>query len=467
MGDFLPNTQALWYAIAVVDVLAIGTALLRLHGVNSTLAWIFFILAFPGVGALIYFTFAAPYIRRTPVRARRRRHPLGPADTSPRPEAVAVLPVVERLTRLPRTHGNRVELLARDPAAYMAIERALSAAKTSIWAEYFIIQNDETGLRFMDTLIERAQAGVEVRLLFDAVGTWWFDRKRLKALREAGARVEAFLPVNPFRRRWSAHLRNHRKLVVIDGEIGFTGGMNVGDEYSGRAFLRGGRHFTDTHLTVRGPAVSDLAQIFADDWSFATDERLQAVEVEPLADGTSTVAIVPSGPDQVHNASAMAFFTGVATARSRAWLTSPYFIPDAPLLRALSGAALGGCDVRVLVPATSDQRLVRAAARSFYRELLRCGVRIFEYQPTMLHAKTMVVDSAWCMVGSANIDIRSFKLNFELGALIADATFAAQLEALYLHELTQSVEIDAEAWRTATLPRRLMQGAARLFAPLL
>jgi cardiolipin synthase len=460
-------SPAWWYAIAALDVVVIGRALLRRHGAQGTLAWILAIIAFPVIGALAFLMLGAPVMRRRPKRARRARAPL-PPQVEPQPTSAGpVLAVAERLTRLPPSVGNTVTLMTRTEDGFTRIERCLEQATTSIWAEYYIIRNDETGRRFVDLLTERARAGVEVCLLYDAVGSWLLDNRRLAALRDAGARLAAFLPVNPLRRDWSANLRNHRKLVVVDGEIGFTGGMNVGDEYSGRALRRGGLHFRDTHLELRGPAVSDLAATFAEDWAFATDETLTVREVPPLEDGTCTVAIVPSGPHQPTNASAMAYFTGIATARHRVWLSCPYFVPDGATLRALSSAAIRGCDVRVLVPKDNDIRIVGAAGRSYYGELLRVGVRIFEYRPSMLHAKSMVVDGAWSFVGSANIDIRSFQLNFELGALVADRAFADILEHRFEEELADSDEIDLEAWSSYGMARRLAHGVARLFTPMM
>jgi len=200
--------------------------------------------------------------------------------------------------------------------------------------------------------------------------------------------------------------------------------MNVGDEYSGRARWKGKQYFHDTHLSLRGPAVWDLAATFAEDWRFATGESLEPPPPpEPSCPG-SIVTVVPSGPDQEYNANALTYFAGIASARRRCWLQSPYFIPDQPTTQALLSAQMRGVDVRVLLPERCDLRLVGAAARTYYRELLRGGVRIFEYQPSMLHGKVMVVDGAWALVGSANVDVRSFRLNFELGALVVDAAFA-------------------------------------------
>jgi cardiolipin synthase len=401
------------------------------------------------------------------------------------PGEITLLRLAANTTDLEPTGGNGVELLAENSRAFERIEEALRGAQRSIWAESYIIKKDETGQRFMDLLIEKARAGLDVRLLYDAVGSFSIDGRRLAALREAGGRAQAFLPMNPLRKRWAVNLRNHRKLIVVDGVIGFTGGMNIGNEYSGqlRRRVREMRrpdpdHFQDAHLRLKGPAVADLSQTFAEDWAFATDEELLLPPVpKPLdgrgeidlhdADGSAVAAIIPSGPDQEHNANGMIYFAGIASARRRIWLESAYFIPDQALLTALVSSALRGVDVRVLVPAFSDIGLVRAAARTYYPALVRGGVRVYEYQPSMLHSKTLVVDGRWGLVGSANMDIRSFRLNFELSALVMGKAFARDLEEHFVADMAQSIEITAELLRAQGWWARLRDGLARLMSPLL
>lgn len=474
-------TQLLTYfgeVVVLLDIYVVFRAITRGHGVESTIAWILAIIAFPVVGALGYLLLARPKLRG--VRRRKRvsrelaRQKLAAqldaracAEAVASSEACAALTLAATVTRLTPTGGNQVTLLAEDEQAFGTLGKGLREAQRSIWAEYYIIRNDETGHRFFDILVERARQGVEVRLLYDGVGSLGLDRRRIAALERAGGHVSAFLPVNPLARRWSVNLRNHRKMVVVDGQLGFTGGMNVGDEYSGRARWKGDQFFHDTHLALQGPAVWDLAVTFSEDWAFATGERIDLPEPPARLDEGSVVAIVPSGPDQEHNANALCYFSGIASARRRCWLQSPYFIPDEPTAQALIAAALRGVDVRVLVPARCDVKLVGYAGRSYYRALLRSGVRIFEFLPSMLHAKTLVVDSAWCLIGSANVDIRSFRLNFELGALIVDAEFAADFERHYEEDLASSREVKAGALARIGPLGRLRDGVARLLSPLL
>lgn len=484
----LTLSTLLWALTAGLDLFAITRAVTRAHGVERTIAWVLAILAFPGLGAITYLLIASPSVGRTTRKKRMAKAAirralatragvgrLGSAAAERTPEAT-VLHLAAAVTGLVPTSGNEVELLAESDSAFDSIEEALRAARHRVWAEYYIIRNDETGNRFLDLLLQKAKEGVEVRLLHDAVGSMGVCAERIKAILAAGGHAEMFLPVNPLRRRWAVHLRNHRKLIVVDGEIGFLGGMNVGDEYSGRARRRGGQHFRDTHLRVRGPAVADLAQTFAEDWAFATGETLEtavAIALRAKAPGRaarqdgSVVAVLPSGPDQEHNANAMVYFAGITGATERLYLTSPYFIPDEPTIRALESAALRGVDVRLLVPDRCDVFAVGPAARSYFPALLAAGVRVYAYKRSMLHAKTMVVDGRWGIVGSANVDIRSFRLNFEIGAVIADPAFAARMAVRFLADLEESAEVTAEAVARRGLLRRMQEGTARLLSPLL
>ncbi len=453
---------ALWLTVLLLDAGTIVRALLRRHSVESTWAWVLAVLAFPVVGALAYVALGNPEVQRARIRRKRRRSP------SPPPGPLeSVLRLAAALTKLPVTGGNRVELLAHDQKGFQRIEECVAGAKTSIWAEYYIVSDDDTGRRFLDQLADAAARGVEVRLLYDAVGSSRIDRARVARLRAAGGEVAVFHPFLPVKRRWSLMLRNHRKLVVVDGTIGFTGGMNVGDEYSGR-FKSGGRNFRDTHLELTGPAVADLSVTFAEDWQFATEESVTLPSpAEPQPAGTATVAVIPSGPDQDLNASLLAFFACVTEARKRVWITSPYFIPDDATVRALVAAALGGVDVRILVPAQCDVPIVGSVGRFHFLPLARAGVRLFEYLPSMLHAKTLIVDDDLSYVGSANVDIRSFRLNFEIGALVKCRRFTEKLAARFEENLAQSREIRREDLEHQSFVVRLKTSIARLLSPLL
>lgn len=475
MIDYLFGAWAwhAWTIIAGFDLVAIIALLYRAQGVERTLAWLFAVLAFPGFGAIAYLTLSDPTIKRTRIRRRRvkQRQTEGEEVLTLLPgESAAshVMASAARATGLEPTGGNLAEILTGDELAFARVEAELRNATSSIWAEYYLIRRDETGHRFLDILAEKAREGIEVRLIYDALGSFRMSRPRLQAITDAGGRCVEFHPLNPLRKRWAVHLRNHRKLVVIDGRVAFTGGMNVGDEYSGRARRRGTLHFSDTHLRLAGPCVEDLEEVFAQDWHFATGDTLgPPPDAPPQRQGDATVAIIPSGPDQPRNASQLGYFVGITAARRSLWLTSPYFIPDEATLTAIVGAALKGVDVRILVPARCDVLLVGPAGRSYYPQLLAVGVRIFEYLPSMLHAKTMVIDETLALVGSANLDMRSFRLNFEVGAMIDNPTVATVLHERFLSQSAASREITLEAVRNWTVAQRIRSGAARLFSPLL
>lgn len=466
-----------WLVLLVEVVLAtvaLTFAMLRRRGASGTLAWTFAILAFPIVGPIAYFLLANPYILRPRRRKRRAaRDVRAQYPPSLHPEATSqvsdahrsILHAAWSASGLPPSGGNRVEVLTDNRDAFARKEEAILAAQHTIWAEYYMVHGDGTGRRFLELLAQRAREGVDVRLLFDAVGSSDIDRNGVDELVKAGGRAAAFLPVNPLRRRWAVHLRNHRKILVTDARIGFVGGMNVGDEYSGRRGRRG-RPWRDTHLRVQGPAARDLALVFDEDWCFMTGEVLTLPPpVAPVGD--ATVAILPSGPDQDDNAAGLAWFTCIGLALHRCWIATPYFAPDDGILRGLTAAARRGVDVRLLVPERNDLVLMGLANRSFYRFLVEAGVRVYEYRPTMLHAKTVVVDGALAMVGSANVDMRSFRLNFEAGALVADRGFAEEMERRFLEDLTASREVtprwiaERKPWEAAA------QGAAQLLSPLL
>lgn len=465
----------------VLDIYVIGRVISREHGVERTLAWIFAVLAFPILGAVTYFLIASPNIKRTTRKKRIRadqvkdfsnfkgnEHSLLWTQRPHSEQIQSLFRLTSALTGLEPTCTNTVTMLKTDESAFQRIEQCLHSAEKYIWTEYYIIRNDETGKRFLDILVEKAAQGIQVYLLYDALGSMQISASRLRKIKNAGGKTVSFLPFNPLRRRWAVHLRNHRKIIIIDGKLGFTGGMNVGDEYSGRGLKKGEQHFHDSHLEITGPAVVHLSQIFAEDWAFATQQKIICPKPDYASySGNATVAILPSGPEQEHNANGMTYLSSISLAQKTVYLTSPYFIPDEPLLKALINAALRGLDVRLLVPEKCDVKIVGNAGRAYYPPLVRAGVRIYEYTTSMLHAKTVVIDGEFGIVGSANLDIRSFRLNFELGAFIADPDFAALLQGRFINDLSESKEVTLDYTGKLKWYTRSKHMAARLLSPIL
>ncbi len=378
----------------------------------------------------------------------------------------------KRLTRLitavtpsAMSFNNFCRILKNGEETFAAIFRAIDSAQHHIHLEYFIIKEGTIGNALKDLLIKKSQEGVEVRLLYDGVGSRKLSRKYLKALTEGGVKVASFLPFTlPVPSSW-VNYRNHRKIAIVDGEIGFLGGVNIGDEY-----VDGGEKFPswrDTHLEIKGDALDLLQGVFISDWSFTTKEVVSGKKYFPVRDkrGNHAVQIAASGPDGNWEAIHQAYFTAIATATKNIYLTTPYLIPDESILTALKSAALGGLDVRVVFPGTPDHRVVYWASNSYFTELLEAGVKIYLYQKGFVHAKTLTVDGQLAIIGTANMDMRSFYYSFEINAFIYDKLLAKRLEKDFKEDIHYSIPVDLDAFNKRSIAKKLKESGARLFSP--
>ncbi|WP_119716854.1 cardiolipin synthase [Cognatilysobacter tabacisoli] len=432
----------------------------------ATLSWLISLAALPYVGFVIYHFFGPQRIERQRLRRGRNRAALPPpAGFSTDPDAVEMARLAQAVTGLPPTTATAVRLLIDGGAKYAALLDDVARARTRIDLEYYIFLPDRTGTALRDALIERARAGVKVRLLLDAVGSGQTKQRFLQPLLDAGGEVAWF---HPMRLHWFWHrpwlnLRTHRKVVVIDGEVGFTGGINITDEEDER--LRDDA-YRDLHLRVEGEVVQALALVFAEDWAYATGVVPTDLPGARSTAGAVVTQVLVSGPDSSWEAIHRLHVGAIHAARRRVWLVTPYFVPGEAARMALTSAALGGLDVRLLVPKLSDSRLVTFAARSYFDELLAAGVKIHEYGPRMLHTKALLCDDEVAIIGSANFDHRSFRLNFELSLLFRDRGLAGELAALVASELESAPQVKHQRarplWRA-----RLPEALARLVSPLL
>lgn len=486
--------------VIVTQVIIIfGFLLIERRQPSATIAWLLAILLLPVVGVVLYIVFGSTRMRRITRRAveieRRVTETLKSKGLLALPPALSVEhlaaapqtdldPRTEGLIRLgnsvsstPASTGNSTKVLLNAAATYRSIILAIAAATDHIHVEFYIIQPDRSGRTLRDRLVARAKDGIKVRVVCDAVGSMALSDDFWEPLRAAGGQFAWFAPVNPLlrlRRADRIDFRNHRKIVVVDGTIGFTGGINVGREYLGLDPEVG--HWRDTHLKIEGPAVLGLQHAFVEDWLAAADELLderryfpepaQSVVGETDAPN-AIVQIVDSGPDRSWEPIHRIHVQAIAFARRRVWITSPYFVPDAVVEEALVSAALRGVDVRLLLPSKSDSVLVGFASRAYYPTLLEAGVRIFEYARGFVHAKTLLVDHWVGTVGSANMDIRSFRLNFELNAFVFDDAFCTSLEQEFIDDLADAREISLEHVNRTPYWRRVAQGLAKLLSPLL
>jgi cardiolipin synthase len=365
---------------------------------------------------------------------------------------------------------NRVSLLNNGEEKFPAVLADLESARHFIHFEYYIYEDDGIGNQIKEVLIRKAKAGVKVRFIYDDFGSRRLRKGFLQELKAGKVEAQPFYKV-----RWPffasrMNYRNHRKIIVIDGHTGYVGGINVADRYL-NAVKSNEFYWRDAHVRIEGPAVWALQYTFLADWNFCSRQRVSPDErlfppVSPEGAG-ELVQIVPDGPDYPRSTIMFSYFTAIANANQRIYLTSPYFIPNMSILDALRKAALSGKDVRLLVPGESDAGFVNAASRTFYQELLDCGAKIYRYQKGFVHSKTLVVDDYLSFVGTANMDNRSFDLNFEINAVIYGKEFCQKLAESFLRDLDDSRLINSQTWRRRGRWQVLGDKIARLFSPLL
>ena len=458
---------AFWLSFAYVAYLIwlAGYIVLQKREPVATLSWIMSLALLPVVGLVIYHVLGPTRIRRQRQRRKQARSLLGefPAGTSAGADAGSLMRLAQSSSGFPPSTSTQVHLLVDGTETFDALVAAIAAAKSHVHAEYYIFDPDQTGTRIRDALIERARAGVQVRLLVDAIGSSALSNAFLAPLREAGGEVNFFHRFR-LRRIWRPrlNLRSHRKIVVVDGCIGFTGGINISDTEN--PALRADA-FHDLHLRIEGEAVHWLQLAFAEDWGYACGRAPNAGEQWPaLAPGPIRTQVLPAGPDSPWEAIHRVMVDALHTSHTRVWLATPYFVPGEAARMALTSAAMRGLDVRLLVPRRSDSALVTAAARSYFDELMQAGVRVFEF-PRMLHSKALLLDGDRCILGSSNFDNRSFRLNFELSVLFEDAGIAGRLETQLAADFAQAREVRGP--RHLRFGPRLGEAAARLLSPLL
>ena len=366
------------------------------------------------------------------------------------------------------TRYNKVDILKNGEETFPAIFTALGRAKRFIHLEYYIIEAGELATRLKDILIAKAKSGVEVRVIFDDVGCWSLPKTYIREMRAAGIQIYPFLPVRFHRIADKANYRNHRKIIVIDGETGFVGGLNFADRYMNG--LPGIGIWRDTHLRVKGEAVTSLQIVFLIDWYFVRQELLLNKEdymPYKKEDGNVIVQTVASGPDSDWASIQQAYFTLINTAKKYVFISTPYFMPGETTLNCIKAAAMGGIDVRILLPHKSDSWLTQWCSRSYVEELLEAGVKVYWYQKGINHSKVIVVDGMMASVGTANMDMRSFDENFEVNLIIYDRNVAKNLAASFVEDMRDSVEESIHKWKFRPKRQKIRESVARLFAPVM
>lgn len=449
----------------------------------KTISWLLVLFVLPVIGIIFYFFFGKNY-RKEKIFSRK-----GIADLEQMriltQETLIALPQ-SSLFRIKKLHQkmnimrlllnsskslvteyNRVKVLNNGLNTFKAIFNAIENAKDHIHLEYYIIDDDKIGNQLRELLIKKAKEGTKVRLIYDDVGCWSLPDEFIESMTEVGIEVYPFLPVRFPTLTYKINYRNHRKIVVVDGQVGFVGGLNIADRY-----IEGNPTYgiwRDTHLQIEGEAVSSLQVVFLIDWFFVSDQIIRETKyfVTEKADEHHLVQITASGPDSDYASIMQAYFAAIASAQASIYISSPYFLPNESILTALKTASLSGVDVRILLPSKSDSKIVFWATRSYVSELLEAGVNIYFYEKGFPHSKLLIVDGVLSSVGTANMDIRSFDQNFEISALIYDEAISKELQEYYLIDLSNSSHVTPDVWEKRPRWDSIRESVARIFSPLL
>jgi cardiolipin synthase A/B len=381
------------------------------------------------------------------------------------------LAIEEAVAGSPLTVGNAATLLRDGPATYAAMLKAIAGATDNINMETYIFDDDAVGKEFMQALIDKQKAGVQVNIIRDSVGTYNTPKEFFASLEAAGIKVLEFNPVNPLlaRNQWELNQRDHRKLLIIDGSIAFLGGINISSVYSGGSSKKSRDPskiaWRDTHLQLEGPVVAELQKLFLSTWEKQKGDALVAKNYFPpsVNKGTQVVRAIGSAPDEPFSQIYATLLSAIASAETSIQITNAYFAPDPQLLSGLTDAVKRGVKVALILPSQTDSWLVFHAGRAYYSKLLKSGVKIFQRRDAVLHSKTAVIDGVWATVGSTNLDWRSFLHNQELNAVMLGTEFGAQLQIMFAQDLAQSDEITLEQWQKRPLDNRLKETFAKMW----
>ena len=481
---FTPLVKTILVSAYFITILVVVVVImLENRSPLKTLSWIIVLLSLPVAGVVFYIFFGQNW-RKEKIIARKglKNHDLFASISRSQVKELSdsnllinsgvftkrnIIRLLLNNSNAIVTHGNNVHILNNGDQTFAAIIAELKKAKNFIHLQYYIFDEDNIGNTLIEILKEKAEEGVEVRLIIDDVGGWHHSDTFFDRVSDYGIQVARFLKVRFPMFTSKVNYRNHRKIVIVDGKVGFVGGINVADRYINGTESLG--IWRDMHLRIEGDAVLALQEIFLTDWYFVKQEELTDRKYFPAIDpvGDKLVQIVPSGPDSDWPAIMMGFLQGIASAMKYVYIATPYFMPTEPVLMAIKAAALGGIDIRILMPEKSDARFVHLCSRSYIKELLISGVKVYFYQKGFLHSKMIVVDDLLCTIGTTNMDFRSFEYNFEVNAFIYDEEKATELRNIYLDDLNDSRQLFYDIWIGRSRIMKFKESFARLFSPLL
>ncbi|KAB2952969.1 cardiolipin synthase [Heliorestis acidaminivorans] len=482
----MPITEKLTLVFYLLNIVsAIVVIFLERRNVAATWAWLMVLLFLPGFGFLLYLVLGQSLRRRRifkvkeeeikaiEERVTKQKKQLHKEEiTYNDPESARFQDMIYMnlsSNYAIYTQDNAVEIYTEGQSKFTSLIQSIEQAKDHIHLLYYIVRHDSIGKKILEALISKAREGVQVRVLYDHVGSSGLHRDFIKQLKEVGGEVRAFFPSRIPYVNIRLNYRNHRKLVIIDGTHGFIGGFNIGDEYLGLDKHLG--YWRDSHLKITGSAVHMMQARFILDWNLSSPSRIEfpspAYFPAPQKEGSIGMQIVTSGPTSEWQSIKNGYLKMIHSAKESIYIQTPYFIPDDSLLAALKISALSGVDVRIMLPSKSDHMMIYWASHSYLGELLASGVRCYLYEKGFLHAKVMTIDGKVSSIGSANIDIRSFKLNFEINAFIYDSATTSQLNESFFLDAINCREVTLDEYDNQPFTSRIKESLARLLSPIL
>lgn len=472
----------------IIMLLVIARVLYDTRSSVKALAYILFIFFVPIVGILFYFSFGINYRKRKmytkkivleePLRKQIRENVNTYSERILDSGLIAenhrnLIKFINRTSNSPLTANNKVKLLINGEEKFPVLLAALDKAKSHIHLEYYIYENDFTGNSVAEMLIKKSKEGVEVRFMYDDFGSHGLGKAFIERLQDAGVQIVPFYKIRLYALANRLNYRNHRKIIIIDGNVSFVGGINISNKYRNDLDLKNEFFWRDTHLMIEGQATLYLQYLFLCDWNFSSAKDLEYNEVyfPPATQNQiiddEVVQIAASGPDSDQPIILYSLLDAISSARNSIYITSPYFIPGESLMDTLLIATQSGLDVKILIPGISDSKMVNAAAGSYYTALLKHGVKIYKYNKGFVHAKTIVIDNDLAIVGSANMDYRSFDLNFEVNAILYSKHIAKKLIKIFHKDIEDSTKIDAQTWLNRPKYIHLWEKMVRLLSPFL
>ncbi len=460
------------YGITIVSI--IGIVISENRNPVKSLAWVTVLLLLPMLGIVLYLFFGRNIQNKRKLSRRNRRRLKKRAPRSNinfrelrlSPESLQEIRLAHALGSAPIYNASKIDVFTSGEEKFNSLKADLISAKKYINLQYYIFENDKIGTEIANILIERVKAGVTVRVIYDHVGSFTVKSRFFKRMREAGVQIHPFFKVTFPQFGTRINWRNHRKLCVIDGKVGYLGGMNIADRY-----IDGGKKFAswrDTHVRVEGTVVSALQYAFAVDWHFMGHPLIEEdVDCDTGAKRNICVQMLTSGPTSQWSNISLMFHKAISNAKRRIYIQTPYFLPTDALLKGLTAAALSGVDVRIIIPKRSDSRLLDNASASYITECLRAGIKIYFYEAGMLHSKLIIVDDDFVTVGSTNFDFRSFEHNFECNLFFYSYDFTRKMLNIFKEDLANSTRILPDTWRKRPLMRRALESVERLLSPIL